>query len=125
MAWVGVSLFSSQQRTKISAKLIQQSKPLNPSIDTVTLDKLEQKRSFDDQELESFTIYTLLSVKGGGPAIPVPLGTDPESLLPTPTPTVQTNFGQLNATPSGNLSDQNLNQNEDITATQSAEETTQ
>ena len=57
--WGIVSLFSSQQVTKVDAKLLKLSTPITPNLDLETLNTLEEKRSFTDEELTNFPIYRL------------------------------------------------------------------
>lgn len=63
MIWVAVDLFSSQQRTAISAELQKLARPLNPIIQTQIIDELEQKRHYGENDLLSFPIYRVLSAK--------------------------------------------------------------
>lgn len=57
IGWVVVSLFASQQKSKIDVQLSKLAQPLTPSLDLETLNLLENKRSFTDEELANFTIY--------------------------------------------------------------------
>lgn len=59
LAWTAASLFSSQKKTKLPTNLTVLAQPLVPTITTEVLTKLQQKRQFNDDELRSFTIFTL------------------------------------------------------------------
>lgn len=55
--WIGLGMFSSQQKLGITPEQKKLSLPLSPNIDIATLEKLEQKREFQDYELQDFPIY--------------------------------------------------------------------
>jgi hypothetical protein len=57
--WIGIGLFSSQQKLGITPEQKRLSLPLTPNIDIATLEKLEQKKKFTDYELQDFPIYVL------------------------------------------------------------------
>jgi hypothetical protein len=57
--WIGIGLFSSQQKLGITPEQKKLSSPLTPNIDVATLEKLEQKKKFTDYELLDFPIYIL------------------------------------------------------------------
>lgn len=57
LGWVIVTLFASQQESKVDTKLSKLAQPLTPSLDLTTLDSLESKRSFSESELANFPIY--------------------------------------------------------------------
>ncbi|MGD9129328.1 MAG: hypothetical protein PVJ09_02480 [Candidatus Woesebacteria bacterium] len=55
--WIIVSLFSSQNKLKITSDLKTMVIPLSPNIDTDTLGRLESKKEYKKEELEVFPIY--------------------------------------------------------------------
>ena len=57
--WIGLGLFSSQQKLGITPEQKKMSQPLTPNIDITTLEKLEQKKKYSDYELQDFPIYML------------------------------------------------------------------
>lgn len=57
ITWAIVSLFSSAQKSKVDPPLLKLSEPLTPSLDLETLNTLESKRSFTEEELAKFPIY--------------------------------------------------------------------
>lgn len=57
--WIIVSLFSSQNSTKISPEVQQMAKPFNPTLDATVLDTLDGKRLLTDEELSSFPIFII------------------------------------------------------------------
>lgn len=57
--WAIITLISSQKSTKIEADLLELAKPLTPVLKTEVLDTLETRRSFDDTELSSFSIFAV------------------------------------------------------------------
>lgn len=58
--WIGFSLFRSQKKTAISAEQTLLSQPLTPSINTQVIESLEQKKYYQDEELQDFPIYKIL-----------------------------------------------------------------
>ena len=65
MIWVGFSLFRSQRKTVISPDLQQLALPLNPNLDLETVSRIEQKRSFQPDELSNFPVYRLVRDQSG------------------------------------------------------------
>jgi len=59
--WLGFSIFLSQKRSPIEPELIELSLPLNPNINLSVLESLSQKRTYSQDELKNFTIYTLIT----------------------------------------------------------------
>jgi hypothetical protein len=57
--WVSGSLFQSQRKTGISRELQLMAEPLNPNINTFALDRIEQKTTYSDQDLEGFDIFVV------------------------------------------------------------------
>lgn len=57
--WVGGSLFQSQKKTGISRELQLMAEPLNPNINTFAIDRIEQKKTYSDQDLEGFEIFVI------------------------------------------------------------------
>lgn len=58
--WVGLGLFSSQQKFAVPKEMRDLAKPLSPIVDEKVLDKLQQKRQFSPEELTGFTIYKVV-----------------------------------------------------------------
>lgn len=58
--WIGLSIFSSQKKTAISAESQSLATPLNPSLNLQVLDQIEQKRVYTPNELADFPIYLLI-----------------------------------------------------------------
>lgn len=85
MVWVAFGLFSSQKSTRVTSQQKQQAQPLTPTLDTTVLDTLEGKTYFSESELESFTIYQLVSAEDGVFERAVPIGTDLSTLEPEET----------------------------------------
>ena len=63
--WMTFSLFRSQKKTVISAEQTRLAQPLNPTIKTEVLEKLQQKKIFSESELSVFPIYKILISKDG------------------------------------------------------------
>jgi len=59
IGWGIVSLFASQQKSKVDSELVKLAQPLVPNLDLETLNSLESKRSFTDEELTNFPIYRI------------------------------------------------------------------
>lgn len=57
--WIIVSLFSSQNSTKISPEISQMAKPFNPTLDASVLDTLDSKRVLSEEELADFPIFVI------------------------------------------------------------------
>jgi len=58
--WVGVSLFSSQQKFAVPKEMRDLARPLSPILDRDIFTRISQKRDFSAQELENFTIYKVV-----------------------------------------------------------------
>jgi cytoskeletal protein RodZ len=63
--WIMVGVFSSQQTAGITTEQKSLSTPLSPSLNISVIDKLEQKKSYSDDELADFPVYTIQSSIGG------------------------------------------------------------
>lgn len=94
VAWVSISLITSQKKTTISAELQALALPLTPSLNLEVLSDIESKRMYSANELASFPIYVLTEKedrRSNSPAQPSltptpPPGGNLNSLLPAPTP---------------------------------------
>lgn len=90
--WIFINLLSSQTREEVSAELTLLAKPLTPSVDKETLQEINQKKSYSQEELASFVIYKILLSRDGKTERIVPLDItiddiDPiETIAPTPRP---------------------------------------
>lgn len=84
--WVIIGLISSQSKEEVSKELTTLAKPLVPSIDKDTLLKIEEKHSYSDQDLSSFTIYKILTTRDGKTEKVVPLEITIDDIDPKPTP---------------------------------------
>ena len=62
--WIGLGIFSSQQKSGISATQRQISQPLNPSLDTSVIEKLELKDVYSEAELRDFSIFVVTDSQG-------------------------------------------------------------
>ena len=58
--WVGLGLFSSQQKFAVPKAMRELAKPLSPIVNEAILVRLEQKRAFAPEELAFFTIYKVI-----------------------------------------------------------------
>ncbi|NCN45307.1 MAG: hypothetical protein COU63_01135 [Candidatus Pacebacteria bacterium CG10_big_fil_rev_8_21_14_0_10_36_11] len=83
--WIGLGLFTSQQKLGITPEQKKMSAPLTPNIDIDTLDKIEQKRKFSDYELQDFPIYVMYQNAGKLERIDMRKGI-PLDGQPTPAP---------------------------------------
>jgi len=63
--WIMVGVFSSQQTAGITTEQKSLSTPLSPSLNISVIDKLEQKKSYSEEELADFPVYTIQSTTGG------------------------------------------------------------
>jgi hypothetical protein len=90
MIWVGVSLFRSQQKTAIPEDLLNLAKPLNPNIDTATLSRIEEKKSYSAEELQNFPVYRVIRLKNGEEKVvtQIPQEEPIPSPIPSPVPTI-------------------------------------
>jgi hypothetical protein len=87
--WVFVSVATSQRSERISPELTRLATPLIPSVELEVVSRIQQKRSYTNQELSSFTIYKILTDPDGRTERVVPLEVTAEDLVPiqsTPTP---------------------------------------
>jgi hypothetical protein len=96
--WVTFSLFRSQKKTIISAEQKKLAEPLNPTIKTEVLEKLQQKRVFTENELNDFPIYKVLISRDGKQSEVVTIETKAAELdqtkaspLPSASPNVSAN----------------------------------
>lgn len=67
IVWIGVSLLTSQRRTGIPPEIQTLASPLNPAINTDVLVEMQGKRSYSDEELQSFPIYRIVVSRDGTP----------------------------------------------------------
>jgi hypothetical protein len=58
--WIGLGLFSSQQKFAVPKELRDLAKPLTPTVDEEALARVEKKQTYSDGELASFTIYKVV-----------------------------------------------------------------
>jgi hypothetical protein len=58
--WIIISLFSSQQKTKITPELTKMAVTLNPTVNTALLDELVTKKMYTQSELSQFPIFTII-----------------------------------------------------------------
>lgn len=58
--WVGLGLFSSQQKFAVPKAMRDLARPLSPIVDESAFDRVEQKRAFSAGDLENFTIYKVV-----------------------------------------------------------------
>ena len=86
IVWVGVNLFTSQQKTGISKDLLRLSKPLTPTINQEVIQRLRQQGVFFDSQLQDFPIYMIIKDKNQVEQ-KVEIGTEPEP-SPSPSPRV-------------------------------------
>ena len=62
--WIGLSIFSSQQKLGITAEQKKLALPLSPNIEVSVVEKLEQKKWYEDWELQGFPVYAVLQSTG-------------------------------------------------------------
>lgn len=62
--WIGIGIFSSQQKSGISAEQRKVSQPLNPSLDTSVIEKLELKEQYSLNDLRDFSIFVVTDSQG-------------------------------------------------------------
>jgi ABC-type Na+ efflux pump permease subunit len=62
--WIAIDVFSSQQRSGISAQQKKIAQPLSPNLDTAVLDKLNQKTIYTAEELADFPIFIVEDDQG-------------------------------------------------------------
>lgn len=63
--WVAVSLLATSKKQLTSPDVTKLAEPLVPTLDQQVLEKLEAKRYFDSEELETFPIYALVELDSG------------------------------------------------------------
>lgn len=59
LTWIGVDVYRALTKTEIPQILQKQIAPLNPKISTATLERLQQRVSFTQEELSEITVPTL------------------------------------------------------------------
>lgn len=79
--WIGLSLFTSQQKLGITPEQKKLAQPLTPNISISVLEKVEQKRVFSEFELQDFPIYALYQDGGITTVIDVRDGLPDKDLL--------------------------------------------
>ncbi len=57
--WIAASLFSSQQKSKLTPELAKMAKPFNPVLKAELLDTVMSKKMYTQEELQSFSIFVL------------------------------------------------------------------
>lgn len=91
--WIIVSLFSSQNSSKISPNVQEMARPFNPTLSTEVLDTLETKKVFSEEELSDFPIFIIREdpqtqaetiVELGKPSIVIQPTAVPRSATPQP-----------------------------------------
>jgi len=80
--WISFGLFSSQQKSGISAEQKKVSQPLSPSIDSSVIEKLELKKSYSAAELRDFPIFIITESQGEAVLIDSREDLPPEVVLP-------------------------------------------
>lgn len=58
IVWIALSLFSSQQKTGITAEQQKLAQPLTPVLDESVIEKLEAKKMYTSNDLADFPILT-------------------------------------------------------------------
>jgi len=86
--WVGVSLFTSQQKTGVSNDLLRLAKPLTPTINQEVVQRLREQGVFFDSQLQDFPIYMIMKDKNHVEQM-VEIGTEPEPEVEVETPQLQ------------------------------------
>jgi len=71
MIWIAFTIFRTQQTTQISPELQKMALPLTPTIDMDVISRIDQKKSYSDQELSSFPVYGLVIDKTGQQTIQI------------------------------------------------------
>jgi len=62
--WIAIGIFSSQQRSGISAEQRELAQPLSPSLDTSVIERLELKKIYPVEELQDFPIFVITDNQG-------------------------------------------------------------
>jgi hypothetical protein len=86
--WIGLSLFSSQEKLGITPEQKKMAQPLTPNINVATLEKLEQKKKYTEFELKNFPVYSLFQNGGVLEVVDVSQGL-PEDLEEVELPEVE------------------------------------
>jgi len=58
--WIGIGLFSSQQKFAVPKAMRDLAKPLSPIVDESVFTTIERKRFYSPEELQNFTIYKVV-----------------------------------------------------------------
>lgn len=58
LTWIGFDLYRTLTKTEIPRVLQQQIAPLNPKVEVTTLEGLQQRTSFTQEELNQVTVPT-------------------------------------------------------------------
>ncbi len=61
VVWVSLNLFSSQTKTSISPELQLLAKPLTPTLNQEVIETIENKRVYDESQLQSFPIFKVIT----------------------------------------------------------------
>ena len=72
LAWIGSGVYFSVKRTTLPADLQKKMIPLIPTIDIKTIQDLQNRRSFSEEELSSFPISKEIIVNKNAPTTPTP-----------------------------------------------------
>lgn len=62
--WIGLGIFSSQQKSGISAEQLRLAQPLSPNLDVGVIEKLERKNIYTESELNDFPIFVVTDNQG-------------------------------------------------------------
>jgi len=54
--WILITIFSAQSSSKVPPSTLELAAPLNPVLDNSKLDRIESKRYYSPEELQSFPI---------------------------------------------------------------------
>lgn len=54
--WIGLSIYLSQQKTKIPPDIQKFARPLTPTIDRDVLDEISARKTFTEEELNNFVL---------------------------------------------------------------------
>lgn len=87
VVWTITSIIENTQTTTLSPLVQSQVRPLNPSIDEITLKKIGNRRFFTEQELQNFAVIKA-TPSGENVPSPTPVATPrPTSAEATPSAT--------------------------------------
>ncbi len=64
--WIFVSIFSTQGAAGVSPEMKKMAEPLNPTLNTDVLDRLESRRYFTQQDLQRFPVYAIIENEDTG-----------------------------------------------------------